>query len=140
MRHCTCSLPCILRAMVAVVFIFFSSHFGKPVTLCLLSLLSCWRLGRTLVSMLHVHIKTGSQSHMLANLSAQLHRVENGQKKKKPTKKLQTWVCPKFLFLFFTTLPQFSLSVSFCIQSVARFWLQSRIFYYFYIPTFYYDF
>lgn len=64
---------------MALVFIIFSSHLlwkiGDSVSAKFPFLLEA---EEDLVSTLHVHIKTGSQSHMLANLGAQLHRVENG--------------------------------------------------------------
>ena len=79
MRHCTCSLPCILRSMVALVFIFFPSHLLWK-TSDSVSAKSPFLLeaGEDLVSMLHVHIKTGSQSHVPANLCARLYPVKNG--------------------------------------------------------------
>ena len=89
MRHCTCSLPCILRSPVALVFIFFPYHLLWKISDSV-SAKSPFLLeaGEDLVSMLRIRIKMGSQSHMPANLGAQLHRLENGQKKKKK-KKLQ---------------------------------------------------
>ena len=103
MRHCTCSLPCILRSTVALVFIFFPYHLLWKISDSV-SAKSPFLLeaGEDLVSMLCVHIKMGSQSHMPANLGAQLHRLENGQKKKKKNykRKLKTRVCPNFFFFF----------------------------------------
>ena len=89
--------------MVALVFIFFPSHLLWKISDSV-SAKSPFLLeaGEDLVSMLHGHIKTGSQSHMPANLGAQLHWLENGQKKTKKYKtKLKTRVCPKFFFFFF---------------------------------------
>ena len=73
---------------MALVFIFFPYHLLWKISDSV-SAKSPFLLeaGEDLVSMLCVHIKMGSQSHMPANLGAQLHRLENGQKKKK--KKLQ---------------------------------------------------
>ena len=106
MRHCTCSLPCSLRSTVALVFIIFSSHLLWKISDSV-SAKSPFLLEaeEDLVSTLHVHIKMGSQSHMPAKLGAQLHRVENGKKKKKRKKerKFKTRVCPNFFV--FTTLP-----------------------------------
>ena len=94
--------------MVALVFIFFPSHLLWKISDSV-SAKSPFLLeaGEDLVSMLHGHIKTGSQSHMTANLGAQLHWLENGQKKTKKYKtKLKTRVCPTFFFFFFfATLP-----------------------------------
>lgn len=73
---------------MALVFIFFPYHLLWKISDSV-SAMSPFLLeaGEDLVSMLRIRIKMGSQSHMPANLGAQLHRLENGQKKKK--KKLQ---------------------------------------------------
>ena len=65
--------------MVALVFIFFPSHLLWK-TSDSVSAKSPFLLeaGEDLVSTLRVHIKTGSQSRVPANLCARLYQVKNG--------------------------------------------------------------